>query len=78
MSAVRRGLTCGDARLGRSVLAAAAEYKLELRAEWQAEGIAAAQRRQEQGRMLPGKKHIGRLRSARWSWPGCADWSPTA
>jgi DNA invertase Pin-like site-specific DNA recombinase len=39
---------------------AAAEYELELRAERQAEGIAAAQRRQAEGRMLPGKKHIGR------------------
>ena len=41
-----------------AVLAAAAEY--ELRAERQAEGIAAARRRQAEGRMLPGKKHIGR------------------
>ena len=34
--------------------------ELELRAERQAEGIAAARRRQAEGRMLPGKKHIGR------------------
>src|SRR5262249_59966790 len=33
---------------------------LDLRAERQAEGIAAARRRQAEGRMLPGKKHIGR------------------
>ena len=43
-----------------AVLAAAAEYELELRAERQAEGIAAARRRQAAGMMLPGKKHIGR------------------
>ena len=50
-----------DTKEGRfmfAVLAAAAEY--ELRAEHQAEGIAAARRRQAEGRMLPGKKHIGR------------------
>lgn len=46
-----------------AVLAAAAEYELELRAERQADGIAAARRRQEQGQMLPGKKHIGRPRA---------------
>jgi DNA invertase Pin-like site-specific DNA recombinase len=46
-----------------AVLAAAAEYELELRAERQAEGIAAARRRQAEGRMLPGKKHIGRPRA---------------
>ena len=40
--------------------AAAAEYELELRAERQAEDIAAARRRQADGRMLPGKKHTGR------------------
>ena len=42
-----------DTKEGRfmfAVLAAAAEYELELRAE----------RRQAEGRMLPGKKHIGR------------------
>ena len=47
-----------DTKEGRfmfAVLAAAAEYELELRAERQAEGIAAA-RRQAEGRMLPGKK----------------------
>jgi DNA invertase Pin-like site-specific DNA recombinase len=51
-----------DTKEGRfmfAVLAAAAEYELELRAERQAE-IAAARRRQAEGRMLPGKKHIGR------------------
>lgn len=42
------------------VLALAAEYELELRAERQADGIASARRRQAEGRMLPGKKHIGR------------------
>jgi DNA invertase Pin-like site-specific DNA recombinase len=55
-----------DTKEGRfmfAVLAAASEYELELRAERQAEGIAAAKRRQEQGRMQPGKKHIGRPRS---------------
>lgn len=45
-----------------AVLAAAAEYELELRAERQAEGIAAARRRQAAGTTLPGKKHIGRPR----------------
>jgi len=54
-----------DTKEGRfmfAVLAAAAEYELELRAERQAEGIAAARRRQAEGRMLPGKKHTGRPR----------------
>lgn len=46
-----------------TVLAAAAEYELALRAERQAAGIAAAKRRQAEGRMLPGKKHIGRPRA---------------
>jgi DNA invertase Pin-like site-specific DNA recombinase len=52
-----------DTKEGRfmfAVLAAAAEYELELRAERQADGIAAARRRQAGGQMLPGKKHIGR------------------
>ena len=51
-----------DTKEGRFMFAvlAAAEYELELRAERQAEGIAAAQRRQAEGRMLPGRKHIGR------------------
>ena len=46
-----------DTKEGRfmfAVLAAAAEYELELRAERQAEGIAAARRRQAAGTMLPG------------------------
>jgi DNA invertase Pin-like site-specific DNA recombinase len=54
-----------DTKEGRfmfAVLAAAAEYELELRAERQAEGIAAARRRQAAGAMLPGKKYIGRPR----------------
>src|SRR2546430_7305739 len=54
-----------DTKEGRfmfAVLAAAAEYELELRAERQAEGIAAARRRQAAGTMLPGKKNIGRPR----------------
>jgi Resolvase, N terminal domain len=52
-----------DTKEGRfmfAVLAAAAEYELELRAERQAEGIAAARRRQESGQMLPGNKRMGR------------------
>ena len=49
-----------EGRLMFGVLALAAEYELELRAERQADGIASAQRRQADGRMLPGKKHIGR------------------
>jgi DNA invertase Pin-like site-specific DNA recombinase len=49
-----------EGRLMLGVLALAAEYELELRAERQADGIAAARRRQADGRMLPGKKHIGR------------------
>jgi DNA invertase Pin-like site-specific DNA recombinase len=55
-----------DTKEGRfmfAVLAAAAEYELELRAERQAEGVAAARRRQADGRMLPGKKYIGRPRA---------------
>ncbi len=54
-----------DTKEGRfmfAVLAAAAEYELGLRAERQAEGIAAARRRQAESRMLPGKKNIGRPR----------------
>jgi DNA invertase Pin-like site-specific DNA recombinase len=51
-----------EGRFMFAVLAAAAEYELELRAERQAEGIAAAQRRQADGRMLPGKQRIGRPR----------------
>ena len=53
-----------------AVLAAAAEYELQLRAERQAEGIAAARRRQAAGSMLPGKKHMGRPRV-----PRRADWA---
>jgi DNA invertase Pin-like site-specific DNA recombinase len=52
-----------EGRFMFAVLAAASEYELELRAERQAEGIAAAQRRQTEGQMLPGKKHIGRPRA---------------
>jgi DNA invertase Pin-like site-specific DNA recombinase len=54
-----------DTKEGRfmfAVLAAAAEYELELRAERQAEGIAAAKRREATGAMLPGKKKTGRPR----------------
>ena len=50
----------GRLMFGVLALAAEYEYELELRAERQAEGIAAARRRQAEGRMLPGKKHIGR------------------
>ena len=52
-----------EGRFMFAVLAAAAEYELELRAERQAEGIAAARRRQAGGTMLPGKKRIGRPRA---------------
>ena len=52
-----------EGRFMFAVLAAASEYELELRAERQAEGIADAKRRQVEGRMLPGKKHIGRPRA---------------
>lgn len=55
-----------DTKEGRfmfAVLAAAAEYEHELRAERQAEGIAAAKRRETEGRMLPGKKRTGRPRA---------------
>lgn len=52
-----------EGRFMFAVLAAASEYELELRAERQAEGIATAKRRQAEGRMLPGKKHIGRPRT---------------
>jgi DNA invertase Pin-like site-specific DNA recombinase len=54
-----------DTKEGRfmfAVLAAAAEFELELRAERQAEGIAAAKRHQQDGKMLPGKKRTGRPR----------------
>ncbi|MGH3156599.1 MAG: recombinase family protein [Streptosporangiaceae bacterium] len=53
-------LATKEGRLMFGVLALATEYELELRAERQADGIAAARRRQAEGRMLPGKKHIGR------------------
>ncbi|MEV0149990.1 recombinase family protein [Nonomuraea sp. NPDC050733] len=49
-----------EVRFMSAILAAAAEYELELHAERQVEGIAAAKRRQESGQMLHGKKHIGR------------------
>lgn len=39
-----------------AVLAAAAEYELELRAERQSEGMTAAKRREATGATLPGKK----------------------
>lgn len=54
-----------DTKEGRfmfAVLAAAAEYELELRAERQAEGITAAKRREAEGQMLPRKQRIGRPR----------------
>lgn len=51
-----------EGRFMFAVLAAAAEYELELRAERQAEGIAAAKRREAEGKMLPGKQRIGRPR----------------
>ncbi|MDF5757320.1 recombinase family protein [Spongiactinospora sp. TRM90649] len=54
-----------DTKEGRfmfAVLAAAAEYELELRAERQSDGIAAAARREAEGRRLPGKKKTGRPR----------------
>ena len=44
--------------------------ELELRAERQADGIAAARRRQAAGTMLPGKKHIGRPLWGARSMPG--------
>jgi DNA invertase Pin-like site-specific DNA recombinase len=56
-------LATKEGRFMFAVLAAAAEYELELRAERQAEGIAAARRRHADGRMLPGKQHIGRPRA---------------
>jgi DNA invertase Pin-like site-specific DNA recombinase len=52
-----------EGRFMFAVLAAAAEYELELRAERQAEGIAAARRREATGTMLPGKKKTGRPRA---------------
>jgi DNA invertase Pin-like site-specific DNA recombinase len=56
-------LATKEGRFMFAVLAAAAEYENELRAERQAEGIAAAKRREAEGRMLPGKKRIGRPRT---------------
>jgi DNA invertase Pin-like site-specific DNA recombinase len=52
-----------EGRFMFAVLAAAAEYEHELRAERQAEGIAAAKRREAEARMLPGKKPTGRPRA---------------
>ncbi|WP_250562529.1 recombinase family protein [Sphaerisporangium fuscum] len=51
-----------EGRFMFAVLAAAVGYELELRAERQAEGIAAAKRREATGAMLPGKKKTGRPR----------------
>ncbi|GAA3716996.1 hypothetical protein GCM10022224_098310 [Nonomuraea antimicrobica] len=48
-----------EGRFMFTVLAAASEYELELRAERQAEGIEAAKRREADGVMLPGKKRTG-------------------
>jgi DNA invertase Pin-like site-specific DNA recombinase len=56
-------LSTKEGRLMFGVLALAAEYELELRAERQAEGIAAAKRRETDGRMLPGKQRTGRPRA---------------
>jgi hypothetical protein len=65
-----------EGRFMFAVLAAAAEYELELRAERQAEGIAAAKRREAEGKMLPGKQAIGRPgSSARPNSQPCAAWS---
>ncbi|OUC97722.1 hypothetical protein CA984_09915 [Streptosporangium minutum] len=52
-----------EGRFMFAVLAAAAEYELELRAERQAEGIAAAKRREATSAMLPGKKTTGQPRT---------------
>ncbi|HWG27790.1 recombinase family protein [Actinospica sp.] len=57
-------LATKEGRFMFAVLAAAAEYETELRAERQAEGIAAAKRREAEGRMVPGKQRIGRPRVA--------------
>ncbi|MFI6803069.1 recombinase family protein [Streptosporangium canum] len=51
-----------DGRFVFAVLAAAAEFEVELRAERQAEGITATRRREATGVMLPGKKKTGRPR----------------
>ena len=56
-------LATKEGRFMFAVLAAAADYELELRAERQAEGIAAARSRQADGTMLPGKRYIGRPRA---------------
>jgi DNA invertase Pin-like site-specific DNA recombinase len=52
-----------EGRFMFAILAAAAEYETELRAERQTEGIAAAKAREAEGRMIPGKMRIGRPRS---------------
>ncbi|GAA3466580.1 hypothetical protein GCM10018965_011320 [Nonomuraea roseola] len=71
-----------DTKEGRfmfAVLAAAAEYELELRAERQGEGIAAAKRREATGAILPGKKKTGRPPpSVPPNSPPSAAWSMTA
>ncbi|MEV4380164.1 recombinase family protein [Streptosporangium sp. NPDC049644] len=58
-----------EGRFMFAVLAAAAEYELELHAERQAEGIAAAKRREATGAMLSGKKKTGRPRRAGHATP---------
>ncbi|MET9247903.1 recombinase family protein [Nonomuraea sp. NPDC003709] len=45
-----------EGRFMFAVLAAAAEYEPELRAERQSEGMTAAKRREATGATLPGKK----------------------
>ncbi|MEU6745222.1 recombinase family protein [Spirillospora sp. NPDC046719] len=68
-------LDAKESRFMFAVLAAAAEYELELRAERQGEGIATAQRREAEGRMLPGKQRIGRPHVlGRPSWTCCTTW----
>jgi DNA invertase Pin-like site-specific DNA recombinase len=52
-----------EGRFMFAILAAAAEYETELRAERQTEGIAAAKAREAEGRMIPGKQRMGRPRS---------------
>ncbi|WP_455430226.1 recombinase family protein [Nonomuraea jabiensis] len=68
-----------EGRFMLAVLAAAAEYELELRAERQAEGIAAAKPAKPPVPCCPARRRpVGRASSAPPSWPHYAAWSTTA
>ncbi|PRX44421.1 resolvase-like protein [Nonomuraea fuscirosea] len=69
-------LSTKEGRFMFAVLAAAAEYELELRAEQQAEGIAAAKRPRNHRPCCPARRRAAApAPSALRNWPRCAAWS---